>query len=381
MRARLRAGADLLIVAVCALLVLLALYAFGTERAGLFKDDTRHYGLMADDPTYLARLPYTFRVLTPTLVHLLPFDTATGFAVVTVVGLWLCAAVLYAFLRALEIGPWVSAGGVTLFLFSGATTRALTTPIYVDPLTYLTELAGFYFLLTRRERLFAGTLLLGVLNRETALLLAPVYLLQLRAERRLGRADLPRVLLVLGLPLVALAAVVVVKLMVGGALETGLGGLAARPRTFVQNVPSLQDLADIYTVFGAAWLLALLHLRGAPPILRRGLVFGLLVVLQLTVSRGDESRNLSHLLPLVMPLATLELRRFAQAPLAGSALLIACLASTVNFRWVLLPAPVVRYALVTGGTLAALGLVAWRRLAPPAASGVPTEPLGQAARE
>lgn len=351
---------ELVAVAVVSLLALLLTYAFVTERAGLFKDDTRHYGLMAEDPTYLARLPYSFRVLTPTLVHFLPFDTASGFTVVTVTGLWLGAVVLYLFLRAVDSAPAVAVAGVALFLGSGATTRALTTPTYVDALTYLTELAGFYFLQIRRERLFAVTLVLGVLNRETALLLAPVYLLQLRAEGRLRRCDLGRVVRVLGLPLVALALVVALKLVLGGAGGTGLGVLAARPRTFVQNVPSFQDLADVYTVFGAGWLLALLNLRRAPPILRRGLVYGLLVVLQLAISRGDESRNLSHLLPLVIPLAALEFRCLSLIPAA--ALVLACLASMVNFRWVIVPSAPVRYALVLGGSLAAWALAAWRRL-------------------
>lgn len=361
-RGILSAEAGVRVVAVLSLVILLATYAFVTERTGLFKDDTRHYGLMAEDPTYLARLPYTFRVLTPTLVYLLPVDTATGFAVVTLTGLWLSAIVLYLFLRALDLHPWVGVAGVALFLGSGATTRALTTPTYVDALTYLTELAGFYFLQTRRERLFAASLVLGVLNRETVLLLVPVYLLQLRAEGRLERPDLPRAATVLGLPIAALALVIALKLTLGGVAQTGLGVLAARPRTFVQNVPSLQDLADVYTVFGATWLLALLHLRRAPPILRRGLVYGLLVVLQLAVSRGDESRNLSHLLPLVIPLAALELRCFAAAPAAGAALALGCLASMVNFRWVVVPVAAVRYALVLAGSLAAFALAAWRRL-------------------
>jgi hypothetical protein len=353
--------AELTAVAALSLVVLLVLYAFATERAGLFKDDTRHYALMAEDPAYLPRLPYTFRVLTPGLVHLLPFDTATGFAIVTVAALWASAVLLYAFLVRLNLGRWPAAGGVVLFLGSGLTIRLLTTPTYVDGLTYLAELAGFYFLLSRRELLFAATLLVGVLNRETILLLAPVYLLQLRSEGRLGRRDLPRVALVLGLPMLLLVAVAAARLIAGGALQFGLGVLETKPRTFEQNVPSLQDLADIYSVFGAAWLLGLANLRQAPPILQRGFVFGLLVVLQLAVSRGDESRNLSHLLPLVIPLAAFELRRFAGAPAAGVALVLACLASTVNFRWTLLPPAALRYGLVAGGTVGALALAAWRR--------------------
>jgi hypothetical protein len=338
----------------------LVLYALVTQRTGLFKDDTRHYALMAQDPTYLPRLPYAFRVLTPLLVQLMPLETVSAFTVVTLAGLWLCALFLYAFLRALGLGPWATGAGVVLFLGSGATTRALTTPLYVDTLTYLTELAAFYFLLVRREAFFGATLVLGTLNRETTLFLAPVYLLQLRDAGRLRRSDLPRVALVLGAPVVALLAVAATKLVANGALVDGAGALAPRARTFEQNVPSLADLADIYSVFGAAWLLAAANLRQAPRIIRHGLAFGLLVVLQLAVSRGDESRNLSHLLPLVIPLAALEFQRLPKAPAAG--LLLACLASVVNARWVILPNAALRYGLVAAGSLAALALMLRARL-------------------
>jgi hypothetical protein len=353
---------ELALVGFLSLVVLVGLYTFATERAGIFKDDTRQYGLMAEDPSFLTRLPYSFRVLTPLLASAIPGDLLTGFVIVTLAGLLATSMVLYLFLRALDLGPWVSLAGVALFLGSGATTRALTTPVYVDALTYLAEVAAFYCLLVRREALFAATLVFGVLNRETILLLVPLYLLQLRSEGRLTRAHLPRIALVVGLPLLTLGLVVVTKLLAAGALPDGLGVLEPRARTFRQTIPTWPELADIYSVYGAAWLLAILNLRRAPPFLRRGLLFGVLVVLQLSVSRGDEGRNLSHLLPLVIPLAVLEFR--ALSPARGLALLVACLASMLNFRWVLVPITLVRYALVALGSLVALALAAWGRVVP-----------------
>jgi hypothetical protein len=349
---------EFMLVALASLAALLALYVFATTRSGLEKDDTRHYVQMAQDFWYLPRVPYTFRILTPLLVSALPIETTRGFSLVTLGGLWVTAILLYLLLRGLGLGRLASGGGLAIFLGSGLTTRALTTPTYVDALTYLTEVAGFYCLLARREAWFALTLLLGTLNRETALFLAPVYLLELRADGRLTRQNLPRVGLVLGPPLLALACVVTLKLLAGGVLQSGLGVLETKPRTFEQNVPSTQDLADIYSVFGLAWLLALLNLRRAPRLLRHGLVFGLLVVLQLSVSRGDESRNLSHLLPLVLPLAALELQGLS--PRAALLLVLGCLASTVNFRWALLTSAPLRYVVVAGGSLLGLAVTLFR---------------------
>jgi len=82
-------------------------------------------------------------------------------------------------------------------------------------------------------------------------------------------------------------------------------------------------------------------------------------MLQLAVARGDESRDLSFMLPLVLPLAALEFRSLSG--LKSILLALACVVSTVNFRWLLLPSTALRYALVTLGTLAALGLALRRR--------------------
>jgi hypothetical protein len=357
-------GRELFAVGLGALATLLVMYAIVTERTGLLKDDPRIYTLMAEDPTLLARLPYAFRVLTPLLVYLLPFDPEVGFTLITLAGLWLTGCVLYLFLRRLPLSVGAAVGGLALFLTGGGTTRALTTPLYVDALTYLTEMLAFYAVLTRREALFGVTLLFGVLNKETLLLLAPVYLLQQRAEGRLKRGDLSRVALVLGPAVLALALAVVVKLALGGVFQQGLDALRPMPRTFYQNIPSFQDLADIYTIFGAGWLLALATLRGGqvPAILRYGLAYAALLILQLSVARGDEGRVLSHLLPVVVPLAAVQFE-LHHGP-ARWALVAGCLASVVNSRWVILPWAAVRYGLVTVGTALAAGVLLTDRFRP-----------------
>ena len=341
-----------MLVAGLTLLGLLVVLLVVTERSGLEKDDTRHYVQMARDPAYLPRVPYAFRVLTPGIVHLLPFETLAGFTLVTLIALWLSAIALHTYCRALGIDRLASAAVTSLMVGSGATVRLLTTPTYVDALSYLFTVLALLALQLRKPRRFALVLAIGVLNRETILLLLPVYLLQLRAAGRLNRGALPRLALVCGLPLLTLGVVVAVKLLAGGVLESGLEPLRTKPRTFEQNVPSPQDLADIYSVFGAAWLLALLGWRRASGLLRRSGLYAALIVLQLGVSRGDESRNLSHLLPVVLPLAGLQLAGLGPARTLG--VVVAGLASMVSFRWLPFPSAILRYGLVSGGTLAAV---------------------------
>ena len=52
----------------------------------------------------------------------------------------------------------------------------LTTPVYVDAVTYLTEAAAFWLLARRQFWPFLAVVTVGVLNRETALLLVALYL-------------------------------------------------------------------------------------------------------------------------------------------------------------------------------------------------------------
>jgi hypothetical protein len=112
-------------------------------------------------------------------------------------------------------------------------------------------------------------------------------------------------------------------------------------------------------------LLALKNLPGSAPFQRRALLFGALLLAQLAVARGDESRNLSHLFPLVVPLAMLEVQRLLESQLRYRVLLagllaLACAASMVHARWTILEPAALRYGLVALGTATALA-IAWGR--------------------
>ncbi|MCC7103933.1 MAG: hypothetical protein IT307_02205 [Chloroflexi bacterium] len=353
------------LAALGSLLVVLLLLGFNTQRVGLYKDDARQYALMADDLTVSVRLPYNFRVLTPAIVHVMPLPRETAFTIVTALGLSLTGLFGYLYLRALALEWPVASCSTLLLLASGVGTRMLTTPFYVDALTYASEASTLWALQARRERLAIVALVLGTLNRETALLLLPVYWLQAHAWRAQpalasGAGDRwwLRVASLSALPAIALAVVIVLRVAAAGGLAALDQILWTKERTFEQNIPSVQEWFDVFSLFGMLWVLAALHLRDlldsrVLPLVRRSLAFGLLVILQLTVSRGDESRNLSHLVMIVVPLAALELRRWWNRAGGGLLLLVgvlACLASMVNFRWTAVPVTSVRYAIVGLGS-------------------------------
>jgi hypothetical protein len=356
-----RGARDLVLVfLVCAVVVLL-LYAVGTTRVGLRIDDAGQYSQMAESPAFLARLPYTFRVLTPGLAGLWPGDPIVGFTLVTLLALPLAATAIYAYQRSIDLTRPAALAGALLFALSGGSVRMVTTPVYVDALTYLTEAAGFWLLARRRFWPFVAVVALGVLNRETALLLVVLYLVVEPPSRSTWR----RALLVVLLPTAVLGVVVVVKLAAGGVLggATPLTVLAPFARTFRQDLPSLSDLFDVYSMLGVMWMLAARHLPGPTAFQRRALLFGALVVLQLTVSRGDEGRNLSHLFPLVIPLAMLDVQRALGAggrlgSVLAALLAVGCALSMVHARWTFLDAAGLRYGLVALGTALALA-IAW----------------------
>src|SRR5687767_15845674 len=106
----------------------------------------------------------------------------------------------------------------------------LTTPVYVDALTYLTEAAAFWLLARRQFWPFVAVVTVGVLNRETALLLVALYLVVEPPTRATWR----RALIVVLLPTAVLGVVVVLKLAAGGVLSgaTPLATLAPFARTF-----------------------------------------------------------------------------------------------------------------------------------------------------
>ena len=125
----------------------------------------------------------------------------------------------------------------------------------------------------------------------------------------------------------------------------------------------MSELFDVYSTFGVLWLLAVRQLPGPTAFQRRALVYAALVVLQLTVSRGDEGRNLSHLFPVLIPLAMLDVQRTAGIGgrlglLLTVALVAGCALSLIHARWTILESATLRYGLVALGTAVAL-LVAW----------------------
>ncbi len=134
--------------------------------------------------------PFTYRPLVPLLAAPLPFDAMTAINVIDVASLLLALPLLYGFLGTLRLDPRLRLLGVALFVFS--------FPVFyygsigrIDPPSITAIIAGAYGISSRRMWFAATAFVLGMLVRETTVILIPVVAAHLWFERgSMGRRAL-----------------------------------------------------------------------------------------------------------------------------------------------------------------------------------------------
>jgi hypothetical protein len=244
------------------------------------RGDDLIYERMASDPLAPHTFVFAYRIAVPWLVHVLPFGHTFSFSLVA----WLCSgaagAVLFVLLERLGISRRVSVAFALVLVMSPpllvASLRQGRNP---DPLTVLVMLTGALFIVERRPRALAATMLVGALNRESALFLGPLAY-AVWAERRWDRAMLVRAL---GATAPALAALLALRLAiptVGREQVPGYGSLiGGRIEVLRDGLRSpWLEARRLLSIYGPLWVLAPLALRDLQ-FARRGLVLcGLCVV-------------------------------------------------------------------------------------------------------
>lgn len=166
----------ILIGAILVVLILLKLITpevYHGYDAGFYRAMSRD--LISDNPN-TTTAPYSYRVLTPWLLHYIPLETETAFAIYNII---LCAisAYLLFFLLIDTGGDNLEAGlGVFFFLSSWVNARfSLFYPVHIDGTYYFILILSFLSILRKNSSLFFISLLLGALTREYFLSLIPVY--------------------------------------------------------------------------------------------------------------------------------------------------------------------------------------------------------------
>ena len=232
------------------------------------------YARMADDPTAPHTFVFAYRVAVPWLVHVLPFEHGFSFSAIA----WLCSgaagAVLFLLLERLGIGRRVSVPlAFVLVLSPPLLVASLRQGYSPDPLTVLVMLAGALFVVERRPVALALTMLVGALNRESALFLAALAY-AVWAQRPLDRAALARVLAVAAPAVAAFCALRFAIPTVGREQVPGYGAslIGGRIEVLGDGLRAFDiEVRRLALIYGPLWLLAPLALRDFT-FARRGLL-------------------------------------------------------------------------------------------------------------
>lgn len=333
------------------------LFGLVIARTDVIQKDAAIYLAMARDPWIFTAGPHGYRLLTPLLVHLLPVDPLVGFSIVTLVSLVLTIPLLQRYLRAFGLTRTGAALGISLFLCSGGIVIALQNPLLVDPLTWLFLVLALLGVVMHNPGLFAVSVAVGTLNKETMLFVLPLWYTE-TAHKSADWWALRRTAL-LALP--AVTAFLVPRLMWGGAglVETYFTweGLA---RVWQHHLNPYISF-EVFGCFGLVWWLAFTRWREGYQLLRGMWLFEMLVVGQLAFAT-DEARLLAYLFPVLIPRAAMALEEGLTRCgwLWCTVMIVACELSTINWRWTVVPNRNMRYILVAGGTLGGLALWVWK---------------------
>ncbi|MEN3283235.1 MAG: hypothetical protein V7607_4375 [Solirubrobacteraceae bacterium] len=247
------------------------------------RGDDRIYEKMADDPFSTHTFPFAYRVLVPTLVHVLPFGHTFSFSLLAWLATAIAAGFMYLLLERVGAPPWLAlALALCLALSPPLLIVSLRQGRNVDAATVAIMVAAVLFMVDERPRALGVTLAIGALTRESAMFLIPLAyavwaerLIDLRAAKRVALVAAPAVAIYvalrLALPTVGREQVAGYGSLLGGrvdVLRDGINDLAVQ-------------LRRMFTVYGPLWLFAPFALRDMR-LAQRGLVLVGLCLVSMT---------------------------------------------------------------------------------------------------
>jgi ABC-type iron transport system FetAB permease component len=281
------------------------------------RGDDLIYELMAQEPFEVHSFPFAYRVLVPTLVHVLPFDHTFSFSLLAWLSSAACGSVGYVLMRRFSAPRWLAAGlAVCLVTCPALFVTSLRQGRNVDPETVLVMLAGGLAIADRRPLALGIVVVVGAFVRESALFLIPfayavwaARLWDVRAARKVALAGAPGVAVYVALRL-ALPTVGSYGPLVSGRVELLKDALSG----------PLGQVRRIFLAFGPVWFAALYALRDLR-YARRGLVLVAACVFSMLLA-GDWGRVILLAAPVMYAGAAHTLRdrpRAAALVLAGFA--------------------------------------------------------------
>ncbi|MEO5953306.1 MAG: hypothetical protein ABIQ44_12645 [Chloroflexia bacterium] len=139
--------------------------------------DHHRYVMMAEgNPFDFHLAPFSWRILMPALVKLLPFGTEIGFLLITLICLCLSGVLLYYIVRAAGFTYEYSLFGILLFFSMGWLTKQYIFDFWLPDVPAIAFiLAAIYAIYKKHDLLFLVLLTIGVLAKETVIFVIPLY--------------------------------------------------------------------------------------------------------------------------------------------------------------------------------------------------------------
>lgn len=152
--------------------------------------DHHKYIYMAEHPLGSFHIqPTCWRIGVPALAKILPFPTYRNFDILSVFFLGLTGWMIYLWLLEVPLDPGRALLGVMMFYSLGGASKTLLSGVTSpDPASYFFIALALYAIVRENDPLCAAALALGVLTKETVLLIGPLhYTLRARSWWDSGR--------------------------------------------------------------------------------------------------------------------------------------------------------------------------------------------------
>lgn len=252
---------------------------------------------MSLNPFQRVNAPYTYRVLTPLLVYVLPLSHWTGFTIINSSGIIATGVLMYYYLKKLKFSPLISFLGLILFLFAPATIYLFYNIALVDSLSFLLFLLAFYAILIENDIIYVITLILGILNKETILLTLPVYFFYTLKNQ--GRTNaIKKTILML-----AIASIIFISIRYyyGFTSHYSLTNAIDMIKFHINNQSML--FVSYFLTFSSLWLIALMNLNEVKnDFLKISLITLPFIFLQMLLAT-DVYRVLAITFPIIIPIS------------------------------------------------------------------------------
>jgi hypothetical protein len=307
-----------LITIVLVSLLLVSLVFVSTPRTTSFDGfdfDGRYYASMAGEvslPSQLAHhAPWCFRILTPYLASLLPFDSLTSFQILAFGSNVLSLVLVALILQALDCPPASRLFGVLLYAGSFWVLRfSFYAPAYIDYQTNLLLLLIIYLTLLRWYNFLPIVFIVAALQKESLVVYSIFSIVHILRYSKLSRAQ-PWIisLLTISLPFIAL---LVVRRMITADNVYDYSIILVFINTMIDPHYWPVLLQALFSCLGVIPLLLIISYQAWPSFLRRHwewVIFAGISLVSL-VGGGDKARLFLYTLPLGVILATFNLEVF-----------------------------------------------------------------------